>query len=494
MAEENRNGIRYRCFRIKGKFKIDFRNQRYAFDHHTFGFSLRHSKLERHNLIFVNDVLGAQAAETGIFFFQQPASALALNPMEGWRVSQINPFQDHYSTAGLRSIFYGERDITGRQYSRYNYEIEVIKDGFPVRRFLHGDTLYALLILSLVMTVGLCFGGRVRNVTSKPVFWLLQVVFAFLFLIAAEIAFTNQMVKLNNYSFIEAAIKLFSILWWMVGAYFVVIALTRFLYRPLEEKTGHKAPKLVYHSTYFTVFLLAGLGIIAFVYGKTVTSLLATSGVFAAIIGLAIQINISNVFSGIAINIERPFRIGDWVKIGDFDEGRVENITWRSTHIHTRNNNTVSIPNSVAAESSIQNFDYPDNSYVISLPVHVDIAHPRDVVSRIIKEAAESCDWVLKEPEPSVSFRPSDWAAEYCLSIRARNYEKKADYEDEAVQAVWQHLKSAGIEPATKHNEITLLPGVESEKEQGRLNNTMDWQGYDGQTASGRRVNPSSIS
>nr|VFK25128.1 MAG: Mechanosensitive ion channel [Candidatus Kentron sp. LFY] len=92
-----------------------------------------------------------------------------------------------------------------------------------------------------------------------------------------------------------------------------------------------------------------GFGIIAFVFDYRITGLLATSGLLAMIIGLAIQTNLSNIFSGIAVNLERPFRIGDWVKLADFDEGKVVNVTWRSVRIRTPNNHIISIPNSTAA-------------------------------------------------------------------------------------------------------------------------------------------------
>ena len=49
------------------------------------------------------------------------------------------------------------------------------------------------------------------------------------------------------------------------------------------------------------------------------------------IIGLAIQLNISNIFSGIALNLESPFHIGDWIRVKDYPEGQFLDMTWRST-------------------------------------------------------------------------------------------------------------------------------------------------------------------
>ena len=97
-------------------------------------------------------------------------------------------------------------------------------------------------------------------------------------------------------------------------------------------------PKSVQKFTTLFIFLLAIFGIIAFVYDKKITSLLATSGMFAMIIGLAIQMNISNIFSGVAMAMEQPFKPGDWVKVSNYDEGEVIDISWRTTKILTEDN------------------------------------------------------------------------------------------------------------------------------------------------------------
>ncbi len=81
-------------------------------------------------------------------------------------------------------------------------------------------------------------------------------------------------------------------------------------------------------------------GIVAFTFDYPLTGFLATSGLVAGIIGFAARENISNIFSGIALNVERPFRIGDWIEVGD-NKGKVVNMTWRSTRIETSSENVV---------------------------------------------------------------------------------------------------------------------------------------------------------
>lgn len=72
-----------------------------------------------------------------------------------------------------------------------------------------------------------------------------------------------------------------------------------------------------------TIYLGAALSVAANVFGVPVRMLIATSGVFAVILGLAMQSTLSDVFSGIALNIGRSYAIGDWIALSGGIEGQV---------------------------------------------------------------------------------------------------------------------------------------------------------------------------
>jgi small-conductance mechanosensitive channel len=71
------------------------------------------------------------------------------------------------------------------------------------------------------------------------------------------------------------------------------------------------------------VYLAVALSIMAFVFGAPIGTLVATSGVVAIIVGLALQNTLGDVFSGIALTLGRPYVIGDWVVLSDGTKGRV---------------------------------------------------------------------------------------------------------------------------------------------------------------------------
>lgn len=124
--------------------------------------------------------------------------------------------------------------------------------------------------------------------------------------------------------------------------------------------TGRQVQKLVMQVIGFAVIMLAVGIVLVRVFNVSPTGVLTTSGIFIAIIGFALRNMISDLFTGIALGIERPFSMGDWIQIADGTVGRVEEVNWRSTRLITREEVTVVIPNSELAISTFKNFSIPE--------------------------------------------------------------------------------------------------------------------------------------
>ena len=181
--------------------------------------------------------------------------------------------------------------------------------------------------------------------------------------------------------------------WW--PAFLVSVAVHRFVWQPLERRSGQSIPTILKLFVAVTIYLLAIIGIVGFVFDQKLTGILATSGIIAMIIGLALQINISNIFSGIALNLERPFRIGDWIVVHGrrpFPEesviGRVVDINWRATRLETTANCIAIIPNSVIAEKTVTNFMKPDEISRFELLFYADYNFDSERVIEEIKKGS----------------------------------------------------------------------------------------------------------
>ena len=79
--------------------------------------------------------------------------------------------------------------------------------------------------------------------------------------------------------------------------------------------------------------------------------LITTSAVGAVVVGFALQDTLGNAFAGLAIQSEKPFRVGHWIRVGDF-EGRVAEVTWRATKLRTKTGNFVIVRNNIIANPS----------------------------------------------------------------------------------------------------------------------------------------------
>src|SRR5207248_9349305 len=91
------------------------------------------------------------------------------------------------------------------------------------------------------------------------------------------------------------------------------------------------------------------------VFNVNVTTYLTGGAVVAAILGLALQDTLGNLFSGISLHLESSFEVGDVLHSGDYI-GVVEGVTWRSTRIRGFNNQVVGLPNSVIGRERLEIF------------------------------------------------------------------------------------------------------------------------------------------
>jgi len=117
--------------------------------------------------------------------------------------------------------------------------------------------------------------------------------------------------------------------------------------------------------------------------------ILATTAVGAVVLGFALQDTLGNLFAGLAIQVERPFRVGDWVTVGGL-EGTVREITWRATRMMTKAGNVVVVPNSVMAKDTITNFSVPTRHMRLQVEVGASYEVPPNVVKSVIVEALKN--------------------------------------------------------------------------------------------------------
>jgi len=466
VSEKVINGINYKAYRVNATFKADFLPGSYAFRQHVLGVTFRHRELTRNNLIYVIDVLGMGLTQQSLSLTQKFKRNKVLQPNLNWGIHNVWFFQDIENKTALGSPEYLDPKGGTLKYSRFNLGIRIVKSEFTLRGIIPRTIVYEVLFLSIGLVIIVSFVTKyLSSNTFKTYIWFIYATFALLMVLSSEIVLFDWLVdKTSSYN-LRLIIMIFDVLWWVIPAFLLNLAAERFVWTPLEERSGRAIPKNARRFVAGVIYTLALFGIVAFVLNQKLTSLLATSGMFAMIIGLAIQVNISNIFAGIAINIDRPFRTGDWVIIGKFEEGVVTDITWRATRLRTRNGCILSIPNSEASETAIHNFSYPDDTYWQYFTVYVDQRHSPGRVKKILLDAALSVSAVLRDPPPTTRYLglnegmttlSKPWAANYLISVCVRDYGKKFIHNENIWERVYEHLNNDGIDLILERKNIQI--------------------------------------
>ncbi len=465
VKEDRLGDLIYKNYHVEGDFKIDFLSRQPAFGKHVVGIRFFHQDLSRNNLIYVIDVVGLN---TGRSPADQMREGHVMSSIGEWTIAAAHFFQEIVGKPSLGSPEYLNIQGGMVEHSSFNLTVEIRKRTVTPRRKTPEEmALYLLIICGGALLLLQIF--FFKRPDSKGI-WLLLSGFTLLFLLFAEVVAVTRLTGIFEPHYLKLIILAFDIAWWIIPAYLLKLAVERFIWTPLEQRTHRTVPNVLRRFVAYTIYVLAFFGIIAFVFDQRLTSLLATSGVLAMILGLAIQINISNIFSGIAINMERPFRIGDWIKIGDFSDGRVVDITWRTTRIQTGNGCILSIPNSQASESAVQNFSYPDGFYKQIFTVQTDPVHPPARVKKILMDSVLAADAVIKSQPSLVRYlginqathsQSVPWAANYLVIAPVWDYSMKSANYDSIWERIWTHLNRAGIRLITQRQDIHLYQETE---------------------------------
>jgi small-conductance mechanosensitive channel/CRP-like cAMP-binding protein len=156
----------------------------------------------------------------------------------------------------------------------------------------------------------------------------------------------------------------------------------------IQRRTGTRAPRLLTDLVDGLIVVSALVVIIAFVFEKPVTGLIATSGVAVAVIGFALKSMISDLFSGIAITLERPFHMGDWIEIAGGMVGQVVNLSWRATGLMLESGVYVVVPNSRLSEMVLRVYDRPEAAWRDEIEIILDRLVTAHQVERVLLPAA----------------------------------------------------------------------------------------------------------
>ncbi len=242
--------------------------------------------------------------------------------------------------------------------------------------------------------------------------------------------------------------EIFGIAWWILGAWLVRSLLTQVLRHTLfpNDNQPH-AKRLFADLASVLVYVVAFVGIMDTVLKEPVSAVLATSGVLAIVLGLALQNTLADVFSGLAINIERPFGAGDWITLSGNVEGRVIEINWRATRLRTESNDSIIVPNSVIAKAIVTNHRRLNEARLCTLRLEVDqsVSPPR-VLDILRSAAAASPGVALGAPPTAAACEFVAAAIAYEIYYGVENFTSSSEVQSALISRVTTSLHDAGIQ------------------------------------------------
>ena len=186
-------------------------------------------------------------------------------------------------------------------------------------------------------------------------------------------------------------------------------------------------------------------------WGVDVTAWLASAGILGIALGFAARDTLANLFAGVFILADSPYKIGDFIVLGGGQRGQVTRIGIRSTRILTRDDIEITVPNATISSSKIINESGgPHIKHRLRIPIGVAYGTDIDLVKQVLNQVSEEAinlDHVCKDPEPRIRFRSlGDSALLFELLCWIQAPEKRGRVQDYLNTALYKSLLEAKIE------------------------------------------------
>ena len=232
----------------------------------------------------------------------------------------------------------------------------------------------------------------------------------------------------------------------LFGAVVLIALIKRFVWELwFERKRKGRAPKFLRQLVALIILFVAVVIALQLLMQKSIPGLLAGSGIAAAIIGFAMQDLLGNIIAGIAIEVGKPFKPGDWLLV----EGRraeVIEVNWRSTRLRTNDDICLDIPNKSIVGSTITNLTYPTAQHAIRLEVRFDYRISPGLVKDCMVRAAAHAPGVLPSPPPKVFLKAfGDSAIVYEIKFWIDNEAIFNDIVDAIRTNVWYEAERSNL-------------------------------------------------
>ena len=226
-----------------------------------------------------------------------------------------------------------------------------------------------------------------------------------------------------------------------------IARLTFFLFieLPLRLRKKEELPNITRDLILLTCYAILLVIVLRFKSNINLTGIMTTSAVLTVVVGFAAQTTLSSLISGLILQIERPFGLGDWIKLGE-NQGRVVGITWKSTRLLTREKILVYIPNAEITNKSFSNYSRPNRTLVARVYIGIEYGAPPNTVKDVIIQVLNQHPQVLKIPPPDIYLKEfGDFAITYEIRFCHHNFANEPKIKSDINYQIWYALRRNNI-------------------------------------------------
>ncbi len=178
-----------------------------------------------------------------------------------------------------------------------------------------------------------------------------------------------------------------------------------------------------------------------------VSKIFTASVLTTAVIGLALQETLGNIMAGLALQVERDFDVGDWIRVDEKITGRIREIRWRVTSLMTKNGDLLLVPNGLVTRAVLTNFSRPTTAHRQWIFLRMHFRHPPAQVREIVLEAVRAVAQIRVDPPPDcLLWEFKEDSVTYAIRYWIDDFQHDDPMDAEVRSLVWYALHRAGME------------------------------------------------
>jgi small-conductance mechanosensitive channel/CRP-like cAMP-binding protein len=229
----------------------------------------------------------------------------------------------------------------------------------------------------------------------------------------------------------------------------------RFLIRHVDRAKGtaRPFPRLAVQLVQILIYFVTLSAVATRIFNQSVTGILATSGIVGLVLGFGLRGLIADLFSGIALHVDKDINVGDWIDFsfrGKDLSGQLHDIHWRSVILHDRSGNVMMVPNGEFASAVVINRSRPNNlaEYSVSIALGNEYESGRvlTVLEAVLQMLCDNKMIVASPPPRAVVAKIENGLLHYRLCFHLHAHPRAVEEaQSAAIRYAVQFLKAAGI-------------------------------------------------